>query len=86
MEEYIAHIRKDGKKQTVQEHLLETAKITEKFAQVFYAGEQGYLCGIMHDIGKYSEEFQKRIHEPEKYHQKIMQQQEREKYMIDTII
>lgn len=71
MEEYIAHIRKDGKKQTVQEHLLETAKITEKFAQVFYAGEQGYLCGIMHDIGKYSEEFQKRIHEPEKYHQKV---------------
>lgn len=57
---YIAH--KDGEReQTVKEHLEGTAKLAEKFANQFSAAEWGYFCGLLHDIGKYSKEFQKRI-------------------------
>lgn len=64
---YLAHIRKssDGKEildeQTVAEHLVETAKRAEQFAAVFGAKDLGYCAGILHDIGKYSDKFQRRI-------------------------
>lgn len=61
----IAHINEVGEKQTVKEHLEGTAKLAETFASNFDCGEMGYFCGILHDIGKYSEEFQRRINDPE---------------------
>ena len=61
----IAHINELGKEQTIKEHLLGTADLARQFAGEFECGEIGYLCGLMHDIGKYSEEFQKRIRDPE---------------------
>lgn len=61
----IAHINELGEKQSVKEHLFETAKKAEQFAEEFGCGEAGYLCGLMHDIGKYSKEFQRRIRDPE---------------------
>lgn len=61
----IAHINESGKEQTIKEHLLGTADLARQFAGEFECGEIGYLCGLMHDIGKYSEEFQKRIRDPE---------------------
>jgi CRISPR-associated endonuclease/helicase Cas3 len=60
----IAHINKSGEIQTIQEHLQGTAERAKEFASEFGCGEVGYLCGLMHDIGKYSEEFQKRIQNP----------------------
>ena len=58
--DYIAH--KDGKRiQTVLEHLTGTAELAGKFADVFGKYEWGYCCGMLHDIGKYSEEFQYKI-------------------------
>ena len=57
----LAHIAEDGRQQTVQEHLENTAELAEKFADAFDAGKTGYAAGLLHDIGKYSEEFQKRI-------------------------
>ncbi len=57
---YIAH--KDGEReQSIVEHLSGTASLSEKFAASFGKDDWGYCCGMLHDIGKYSEEFQKKI-------------------------
>ncbi|NLM08855.1 MAG: CRISPR-associated endonuclease Cas3'', partial [Clostridiales Family XIII bacterium] len=58
---YAAHIRDDEIIQTNKEHLEGTAVLARCFAERFGSGEFGYLCGILHDIGKYSKQFQKRI-------------------------
>lgn len=60
-----AHINELGEKQSIKEHLYGTAKRAEQFADVFGCGEAGRLCGLLHDIGKYSGDFQRRIHDPE---------------------
>lgn len=57
---YIAHL--DGERiQTVKEHLEGTANLAGKFAGKFGKQEWGYCSGLLHDIGKYSIDFQKRI-------------------------
>lgn len=61
----IAHINASGEVQTIKEHLMGTAVKAERFAAAFDCGDIGYLCGLMHDIGKYSDEFQRRILDPE---------------------
>lgn len=61
----IAHINDIGEEQSVQEHLLGTAEWAKKFADEFGCGDVGYLCGLVHDIGKYSNAFQRRICDPE---------------------
>lgn len=59
---FLAHISEDRKRmQTVKEHLLGTAALAEVFAQPFGGGEQAKLAGKLHDIGKYSREFQHRL-------------------------
>jgi len=63
---FAAHISDDGRIQTIKDHLIETAKLAGVFAAHFSAGDEAYLCGIMHDIGKYSEAFQKRIYKESK--------------------
>ena len=58
--EYIAH--KNGERvQTVKEHLYGTAELAGSFAEKFGKKEWGYCCGILHDLGKYSKEFQRKI-------------------------
>lgn len=57
---YIAH--KDGdREQSIQEHLYGTAQVAASFAAEFDKEEWGYCCGMLHDIGKYSKEFQRKI-------------------------
>lgn len=64
MIKYIAHRSEDNQRQqTVKEHLEGTARLAEEFADVFGYGDWGYCCGLLHDIGKYSQGFQKRIME-----------------------
>lgn len=59
---YIAH--KDGEReQSVVEHLRGTAKLAGEFAAAFGKEDWGYCCGMLHDIGKYSEKFQKKLRE-----------------------
>lgn len=60
-QKYLAHISSDGREQTVKEHLYGTAKLCEIFADEFNAGKNGKLAGMIHDIGKYSDTFQKRL-------------------------
>ncbi|MGM9557893.1 MAG: CRISPR-associated helicase Cas3' [Oscillospiraceae bacterium] len=58
---FFAHIREDGKTQTVEEHLNGTAVRCADFASRFGEEQRGKLLGYAHDIGKCSEEFQKRL-------------------------
>lgn len=62
VQRYLAHISKDGtREQSVKEHLLGTAKLAAEFARPFGGQEQARLAGELHDIGKYSDAFQRRI-------------------------
>jgi CRISPR-associated helicase Cas3/CRISPR-associated endonuclease Cas3-HD len=47
--------------QLLKEHLDKVAQLTEERAAKFGAGKLGRIIGLAHDIGKYSEEFQKRL-------------------------
>ncbi len=58
---YLSHCAEDGRQESVLQHLQETAIMAEGFAAAFGAGPQGYLAGLMHDIGKYSDAFQARL-------------------------
>lgn len=57
---YLAHI-KGERKQTVKEHLEQTAVLAGDFAEHFGKREWGYAAGLLHDIGKYSDAFQDKI-------------------------
>ena len=59
---YVAH-KTENEVQSVKEHLEGTATLSASFADAFGAGELGRLCGLAHDIGKYSAGFQRRIME-----------------------
>lgn len=57
--ESIAHVReKDGARQTLEDHLFGTASLSRKHAEKITLGVMGELQGLLHDIGKYSPEFQ----------------------------
>ena len=63
----MAHIAEDGREQSVLEHLTGTAELCARFAAAFGVEEQGRLAGMAHDIGKYSDAFQRRLRgSPEK--------------------
>lgn len=58
---YIGHKREDGTEQPLIDHLLGTAEAARNNAMSFGNGTMAYLCGMLHDIGKYSDDFQNRI-------------------------
>lgn len=59
MKSNIAHYRTyDQVEQSLQDHLINTAVITGINAHKLNLKEMGALCGIIHDLGKYSLEFQ----------------------------
>ena len=58
---YLAHLSRDGREQTVEEHLRGTAELCGKFAAKFGEERRGRLLGYAHDVGKCSEAFQKRL-------------------------
>lgn len=56
---FIAHVREsDGAIQTLEEHLSGVAAEAKRLASKINLGDQGELLGLLHDIGKYSQEFQ----------------------------
>lgn len=61
---WIAHIDAEGNIQEIKEHLIGTAKKAQEFASEFECEDAAFLCGLLHDIGKYSDAFQKRIRNP----------------------
>lgn len=63
---YYAHIRQDEDTgetlyQTVADHLSGTAALCCEFAKAFGAEADGEFAGSVHDIGKFTEEFQNRL-------------------------
>ncbi len=62
MERFYAHSLEGQPKeawQLLEEHLRNVAALAQGFAEVFAAGEWGYLAGLWHDLGKYAAEFQR---------------------------
>ena len=58
----LAHLSADGQRsQTVQDHLEGTARLAADFARPFGGESQARLAGLLHDIGKYSDDFQHRL-------------------------
>lgn len=57
--QYIAHLRKaGGDPQSLEDHLLGVAEIAKGLASKIGLSLQGELIGLLHDLGKYSHEFQ----------------------------
>ena len=60
---YLAHSKTTDhpEGQPLREHLENVADLTSDFCSIFGAEEDGRLCGLYHDVGKYSEQFQRRL-------------------------
>jgi CRISPR-associated helicase Cas3/CRISPR-associated endonuclease Cas3-HD len=60
---YYAHSAETPEKswQTIVEHLENTAGYAARYASSFNAEEFGYICGLLHDLGKYSQKFQMKL-------------------------
>ena len=59
---FIAHkCEDDGREQLLLEHLKNTAKLARQFSESFGGGELAEANAFIHDIGKYSTKFQKRV-------------------------
>ena len=58
--EYIGHTSDDGRKQLLLDHLNGTSKLCRENANEFWADIAKFV-GQIHDIGKYTSDFQKRI-------------------------
>lgn len=62
---YIGHKREDGEIQALRDHLLGVAVRARGFAEEFGAGDHAYRTGLLHDIGKYAPDVQRRMADPE---------------------
>ncbi|NMC13603.1 MAG: CRISPR-associated helicase Cas3' [Chloroflexi bacterium] len=61
---FFAHRRDDEETeywQTVFEHLTNTADLARQFGSNANVADLAYIAGLVHDLGKYSQEFQKRL-------------------------
>ncbi|OPX62897.1 MAG: CRISPR-associated nuclease/helicase Cas3 [Methanoregula sp. PtaU1.Bin006] len=61
---YYAHSTKNSDKsdwQPLKDHLKNVAELSRIFANDFNAGDLAYMSGLLHDLGKYSSEFQRRL-------------------------
>jgi CRISPR-associated endonuclease/helicase Cas3 len=56
--EFIAHRRKSGECQTLADHLLEVSELVGRFSAKIELSLPGRLIGLLHDLGKYSLDFQ----------------------------
>ena len=55
---YLAHISEDGREQTIEEHLEETAALCKHFGCIANLENTAAICGLLHDMGKATEIFQ----------------------------
>ena len=64
-ETFVTHRREDGSFQALKEHLEGVASRAEAFGRDIGSPREGARAGLLHDIGKYSEEGQRRQRDPE---------------------
>ena len=58
--DYVTHLKSDGTYQPLREHEENVAALAGEFAAAFGAQEHGHRTGLLHDIGKYSDNGQNR--------------------------
>src|SRR5437016_1575696 len=59
---YFAHSKNaSGDWNPLRVHLTAVAERARRFAEVFGAGDDAYLAGLLHDLGKYGDLFQERL-------------------------
>lgn len=58
MKEYYAKTSRSGSPDTVREHLSKVSRLAEEYGAVFSQGIQAKLGGLLHDFGKYADNFQ----------------------------
>ena len=58
---YVSHVSDDGRVEYLVDHLAEVSDMSARFAQEFGAQSWGRVIGLLHDVGKFSNEFQDRI-------------------------
>lgn len=63
--EYVTHLREDGSYQPLKEHLEGTAELSAEFAASFGLSSHAKRTALLHDIGKYSPNGQRRQRDPE---------------------
>lgn len=63
--EYVTHLREDGSYQPLKEHLEGTAELSAEFAASFGSSSHAERTALLHDIGKYSPNGQRRQRDPE---------------------
>ena len=57
-----AHVDEEsGRSQSLKEHLFNVAKLSSEYAAFFKCAVSGYYAGLYHDMGKWSEAFEKRL-------------------------
>src|SRR5271157_2702637 len=56
--QFIAHFSKDGRVQSISDHLLAVSSAAALRAEKIGLGSLGALAGLLHDLGKYSQKFQ----------------------------
>lgn len=61
MMKFFAHKREDGTLQTVEEHLMGTAAFARAFGEDIGMPDEAEYAALIHDIGKYTPGFQKRL-------------------------
>lgn len=61
LEDYWAHKIEGGAEESIKDHSIRVGKLASQFAAKFDAEDFGRQCGEIHDIGKYSIQFQRRI-------------------------
>ena len=54
----LAHISCDGRVQTLSDHLSSVSNICREYCSDIGLSEVGFICGLVHDLGKTSNEFQ----------------------------
>lgn len=55
---FVAHVRDDGKIQSLEAHLGRVGQLAAELAAKFNLATHGELLGLLHDLGKYSATFQ----------------------------
>ena len=64
---YLAHSQNgggNGVAELLRDHLRPVAERAAEFARPFNAEQQAYAAGLLHDLGKYSNQFLRRLEQP----------------------
>jgi CRISPR-associated endonuclease/helicase Cas3 len=56
---FLAHLEDDGRSQLLLDHLLSVSQAAERTSEKIGIGAAGAAVGLLHDLGKYSQEFQR---------------------------